>query len=147
MRALLVCLLMAAGPARAYTPSSGDFGLGLTLGSLVAVNGKYWLDNRGALSFGLGNMSSHWTVLYGEYLFHIPGLFGKSTKFGRETYAYAGGGDAYGYYGGYGHGYAAAPISAPAAAQYAGSAAPAPTVLPASYSGGFYSSPSYWYGN
>lgn len=92
---LLTCTLNSA---QAEAPKSGDFGLGLTIGSLLAINGKYWVDNRGALSFGFGGMGPHWTVLYGEYLLHIPGLFGKSTKFGRETYAYAGGGAGLGFW-------------------------------------------------
>ena len=55
--------------------------------------------------------------------------------------------DAYGYAGGYDHAsYVAAPMASAPAVQYAGAPAPAPTVLPASYSGGFNQTPSYWYG-
>jgi hypothetical protein len=69
---------------------------------------------------------------------------------GHADYApdYSGyGHDAYAYSGGYGYGgYAAAPVQSAAPVQYAGSAAPAATVQPTSYSGGFYPTPSYWYG-
>jgi hypothetical protein len=54
--------------------------------------------------------------------------------------------DAYGYGGDHDYAsYAAAPMSGSAPVGYAGASMPAPTVQPASYTGG-YSSPSYWYG-
>lgn len=87
---------------RASTPTGssggGPFGLGLMVGSIISVTGKYWLSERGALDFGLGFVGQPWTVLYADYIWHIPGLFGKGTQFGRETKAYFGGGGGVGFW-------------------------------------------------
>jgi hypothetical protein len=89
---ILFSALTFINSAKAVTPKDSDFGLGLMVGSIVAATGKYWISNREAIDFGVGFIGSPWSVIYADYLFHIPGVFGSGTKFGRETSLYFGGG-------------------------------------------------------
>ena len=79
---------------------SEKFGLGLMVGTLVSATGKYWLSPRGALAFGVGVGGYRGVALYADYLWHIPGIFGSGSKFGRETFGYFGGGGGFGTWSG-----------------------------------------------
>lgn len=57
-----------------------SFGLGVTLGSPTGLSGKYNLDNNIAYDAALA-YGSHELVLYGDYLKHFPGAFGKQNAF------------------------------------------------------------------
>lgn len=93
MKTTLFAIIMALGlqTARAAQGPAAEFGLGLQVGSLVAVTGKYWISKPAAIDFGLGFGGSA-TSLYADYLWHVPGIFGTSSKFGRESSGYLGGG-------------------------------------------------------
>lgn len=69
-----------------------DFGLGVMLGTITSVTGKYWLTQNGAIDFGIGFSDRNTTVIYADYLWHQAGIFGQGTRFGRETSGYIGGG-------------------------------------------------------
>ncbi|MBX9767241.1 MAG: hypothetical protein K2X47_08220 [Bdellovibrionales bacterium] len=88
---LLILFVLTLKPAHASTVGPGKIGVGLMLGSIVSMTGKYWLSERGALDFGIG-VSGRANSLYGDYLWHVPGMFGTGTRFGRETSGYFGGG-------------------------------------------------------
>jgi hypothetical protein len=92
---LSLCMANAAVHA---PPKAGRFGLGGMVGSPTAVTGKYWLSDVAALDFGVGFYSGSWTILYGDFLWHVTGLFGTSTKFGQQTKAYFGGGAGVGFW-------------------------------------------------
>jgi hypothetical protein len=84
---LLVCF-QADAFANGASPG-GNFGLGLTVGSFYAVTGKYFVDKRSAVDFGVAFDD---LGLYADYVYHIPNIFGKGSKFTRETAGYFGGG-------------------------------------------------------
>lgn len=67
----------------------GDLGLGLMVGGMSAVTGKYWLDKKSAIDFGVAFND---LGLYADYIHHIPNIFGTGSKFTRETAGYFGGG-------------------------------------------------------
>lgn len=89
---LLFVFVFIGSSATANSTAPADFGLGLMLGSMNSVTGKYWLSKREALDFGLGFSGRNSVALYGDYLWHVPGIFGDGSKFGRETSGYIGGG-------------------------------------------------------
>ncbi|PWU17517.1 MAG: hypothetical protein C5B49_08740 [Bdellovibrio sp.] len=76
----------------------GKFGAGFMIGTLVSINGKYWFSDRSALDFGLAFNSPYWNMLYADYLWHLPGLFGSSTQFGRQSVGYVGVGGGLGFW-------------------------------------------------
>ncbi len=92
LRFLIFTLVLASSPASADRMGKNDIGLGLMLGSMHAVTGKYWISEQGAIDFGIGFNGRNALALYGDFLWHVPGIFGSGTKFGRETSGYLGGG-------------------------------------------------------
>ena len=88
---------MATGTSSNET---GDFGLGLMVGTVISATGKYWLSPKGAVDFGLGFSDRNTTVIYADYLYHLAGIFGSGTRFGRETSGYFGGGGGLGFWNG-----------------------------------------------
>lgn len=91
-KAFLFIALLMNFSATAATTDSHKFGGGFMIGSITAMTGKYWISKQGALDFGVGYMSAEGVAVYGDYLWHIPGIFGSGTRFGRETSGYIGGG-------------------------------------------------------
>lgn len=86
---LILTTLLSLNSQAAGSNPPGDFGVGLMIGSMTAVTGKYWFDKRSAVDFGL---TFDDLGLYADYLFHVPTIFGKGSKFTRETAGYFGGG-------------------------------------------------------
>lgn len=79
-------------------PSVNQIGLGGMLGTIISGTGKYWVSEQGAIDFGVGFVSSAWVVLYGDYLWHLPRVFGTNSQFGRESSLYFGGGGGVGFW-------------------------------------------------
>jgi hypothetical protein len=98
MKYLIVFFLFFTTQARAASAPPADFGLGLMVGTMISMTGKYWLDKHGALDFGVSSTGSRGMAVYADYLWHIPGIFGTSTRFGRETSGYVGGGGGVGFW-------------------------------------------------
>lgn len=92
MKTFIFVLLAISSSAQASSGPPADFGAGLMIGSMTSMTGKYWLDKRGAVDFGLGFEGSHDMTIYADYLWHLPGIFGSNSRFGRETSGYIGGG-------------------------------------------------------
>ncbi len=88
---LLFALILTHVSAAFAAPPS-DFGAGLMIGSMVSATGKVWLDEQNAVDFGLGFSGSDDVAIYADYLWHARGVFGSTTRFGRETTGYLGGG-------------------------------------------------------
>lgn len=69
--------------------SARNFGVGAILGSPTGLSAKYNLNNTyaidGALAYG-----SHEVVIYGDYLKHFPGIFGKHNEFVSSLKGYVG---------------------------------------------------------
>lgn len=84
----LLYLPSFAGPAN----PPAEFAFGGMLGNIVSATGKYWFSKRSAIDFGIGFSGSPDAAIYGDYLFHVPQVFGKTTKFTRESALYFGGG-------------------------------------------------------
>jgi hypothetical protein len=105
---IATCLLQASvliAPAQAAerlmapaVPAANEIGVGVMVGTIISATGKYWLSNQGAIDFGVGFSDHSTTVLYADYLWHIPRVFGTGTRFGRETQLYFGGGAGVGFW-------------------------------------------------
>jgi hypothetical protein len=85
---LAAAILVSASPALAQRPrphgihgqpfvANKTFGLGLELGDIVALNGKWFLDGSHALDFGIGDTYADYylagyggLMLYADYLWH-----------------------------------------------------------------------------
>ena len=80
---LMVSLLILT-PLHART-----FGLGVTLGDPTGLSGKYFMNRQtaidGAIAYG-----SHELILYGDYLKHFPGAFGRQNEFVSQLNPYVG---------------------------------------------------------
>jgi len=77
---------------------SSRFGAGVMIGTMTSITGKYYLSNGNAVDFGLAFVPSPWTVLYGDYLWNFPGLFGGGSLFARQTTGYFGVGAGIGFW-------------------------------------------------
>lgn len=97
---LIACVtaLPAMGAQSGGFPQKGEMGAGIMLGTIDSITGKYWLNNRAAVDFGVGMVGSPWITLYADYLWHIPKAFGTGSQFGRETSVYFGGGAGLGFW-------------------------------------------------
>jgi len=103
MRFLGIVLSLAlVWPVEARIGSSGQskrLGAGVMVGSINSVTGKYLLSESNAIDFGLAFAGSPWTILYADYLWNFPGIFGNSTPFARQTIGYFGAGGGLGLWG------------------------------------------------
>lgn len=70
----------------------GTFGLGVVLGEPTGFTAKYWLQNPSAIDFGLAFTFNNFFLIYADYLYHFPGVFGNQTQFISELTPYVGGG-------------------------------------------------------
>jgi len=90
---LVVSLLVLSTTTTVYAaPKGGELGLGAILGTIGAVNGKYWFSKQAAVDLGVEFLDHPFAVFYTDFLWHFPGLFGKGSKFGREASLYLGAG-------------------------------------------------------
>lgn len=83
-------------------PKAGEIGVGSMIGTIISATGKYWLSDQAALDFGIGFVGSSWVIVYGDYLWHLPRIFGTNSQFGRDSSLYFGGGGGVGFWNGYG---------------------------------------------
>lgn len=81
--------------ARAAQNGSKTTGVGVILGSPTGLTAKFWSASDQAIDAGLAYSFSEFMLIYGDYLFHFPGLFGSSTQFVRELKPYFGVGGAF----------------------------------------------------
>jgi hypothetical protein len=88
--ASLLMLVSSAALADESLPGAGRIGVGLSVGSMFLITGNYWLSDRASIDFGLGVDQDPGTLFYGNYLWHMPQLFGTTTQFTRQTNAYFG---------------------------------------------------------
>jgi hypothetical protein len=82
---LLLTLFALSKPADAK-----QIGLGVVLGQPTAITGKYWMTNSTAVDFGLSWATSYTALIYGDYLWHYPGVFGRTSEFTRSLTGYIG---------------------------------------------------------
>ena len=85
-----VTTLLVAAPSAPARAHNGPFGLGLVLGSPTALSGKYWLNTRAAVDFGLGFGFNDYMLVYADYLYHYPGAFGRKDAFVANLIPYFG---------------------------------------------------------
>ncbi len=89
---LAAILVFVSSPVRADAPKAESFGLGLMVGTMGAINAKYFILDQGAVDLGVEFLDHAGKVIYADFFWHIQKLFGKGTKFGRESSLYFGGG-------------------------------------------------------
>ena len=90
MRALIALCLGFASLTPFSARAEGPLGVGAVLGSPTAVTGKYWLDQRKAVDMGLALWFAESLLVYGDYLYHVPGAFGKKSKLASDLAPYFG---------------------------------------------------------
>jgi hypothetical protein len=88
--AALVVLLVCPMVSKAAAPAGRPFGLGFVLGEPTAITGKYFLSGDEAVDFGLSFSSGNWFLIYGDYLWHWPAGFGRSSTFVAQLSPYVG---------------------------------------------------------
>jgi hypothetical protein len=90
MKKLILIFLISASVS-AGADQVHKTGVGFILGSPTALTGKHWLDSRSAVDAGLSFGINDYFLIYGDYLFHFPELFGKSnSQFVEDLIPYAG---------------------------------------------------------
>jgi hypothetical protein len=80
----------ASAQGAANRLSSGSRAIGLLLGDPMGLSGKYWLQDGHAVDMGLSLTSDNYVLVYSDYLFHFPGLFGSSSSFVQQLRPYFG---------------------------------------------------------
>ena len=70
------------------------FGLGVILGDPTGLSGKYFLGGNDAIDGGLA-YGHHELILFGDYLRHFPGKFGRQNAFVANLTPYVGIGPAF----------------------------------------------------
>lgn len=80
----------AAATPHYASPSAHNFGLGIIIGEPSAITGKAWLSQESAVDFGLSFSFDDYILFYGDYLFHFPGAFGRSSEFVSQLTPYVG---------------------------------------------------------
>jgi hypothetical protein len=88
--AVLVLVAALCLPTLAHAGPGGNFGLGIILGAPTALTGKYYMGREEAIDFGLAFDFDDYILLYGDYLAHFPGGFGRSSQFVSELVPYIG---------------------------------------------------------
>ncbi len=76
LTAILIFTFLTLQPARADSPGDGRLGAGVVIGSPTALTGKYWTASDQAIDFGISFSSYRWTMLYGDYHWYWPEIFG-----------------------------------------------------------------------
>ena len=71
-------------------PRDGNIAAGIVIGTMSALTVQYWLTAEHTFDFGVEFRDHPWSVIYADYNFHWHRLFGKGTKFGRESSPYVG---------------------------------------------------------
>jgi hypothetical protein len=96
--ALLFSIALIAFPLSADMPKEGTFGAGAEIGTVGAITAKYFIIDRGAIDAGIEFLDKPFSVIYSDFLWHIPGLFPRAHKFWRESALYFGGGGGVGFW-------------------------------------------------
>lgn len=65
-------------------------GVGFVLGEPTALSAKFFLPYDRGIDVQLSINSRDYFLIYGDYLFHFPGLFGRQNEFLDKLYPYAG---------------------------------------------------------
>lgn len=90
MKIIFVVMTLLASIASAQTPGAGRWGLGLMVGSPTAIAGKYWVSQTTAVDMGLGFGPGNWTMVFADFHWNFPGIFGSSSKFLSQLTGYVG---------------------------------------------------------
>lgn len=80
----------AAHLSQNQSTEGGTNGVGVILGEPTGFTGKFWLSSDRAVDAGLAFSLSDFVLLYGDYLFHFPGAFGRSNAFLHQLTPYVG---------------------------------------------------------
>jgi hypothetical protein len=86
----LVTLMFAAPAKAAMDSAGGGFGLGIQIGDPSAITVKDSISDNHAIDGGIAFNLSQWTLLYSDYLFQMPGVFGNQNAFVARTTPYVG---------------------------------------------------------
>lgn len=86
---ILFCVTPVQG-AQVNRLSQGSKAIGIVLGDPSGITGKLWLEDAHAVDMGLSLTSDNFILIYSDYLFHFPGLFGSSSDFAQQLKPYVG---------------------------------------------------------
>jgi hypothetical protein len=87
---LMFALIGGAATSAHAADAGGNFGLGFQLGDPAAITIKDNLSETRAFDAGIAFNLAEWTLIYGDYLFKMPGLFGNKNSFVQQTTPYIG---------------------------------------------------------
>lgn len=92
MRYLLSAAILLSASVRAYAdfPVEGTIAPSAIVGTIGSISGKYFVTDVDAVDAAAEFMDHPWQVFYADYYRHFHRLFGKGTRFGRETSLYGG---------------------------------------------------------
>lgn len=82
-------LLLFPSPSHAQG-RSGPWGFGIMLGEPSALTGKFIADSRVAYDMGLSFSFDRWFLVYGDWLYQVPGAFGRQNAFVARLSPYLG---------------------------------------------------------
>lgn len=83
-------LLTFSFSAASASAASKQLGLGFILGNPTALSGKWYFAKEEAVDLQLAFNSDDYILIYGDYLLHFPGLFGRDNEFTDRLMPYAG---------------------------------------------------------
>src|SRR5690348_7322802 len=66
----------------------GRLGVGAQVGTIGAVSAKYFLVKHVAIDAGVEFLDHPWGVFFTDLSYYVPGVFGKGTRFGRQSALY-----------------------------------------------------------
>ena len=87
---VLATMTGSAAVADSHTSGQDTTGLGVIFGEPTGFTGKFWLQPDRAIDAGVAFSFSNFVDLYGDYLFHFPGAFGRQPDFSRSFMPYVG---------------------------------------------------------
>jgi hypothetical protein len=90
MRPLVLSLIILLSLSAAALPTEDSIGPGVQVGTQGALTLKYFFTDEDAVNGGVEFMDHAWSVFFADYIRHFPRLFGKGTRFGRESSLYLG---------------------------------------------------------
>ncbi len=90
--------LMFAHSTWAAKPTRGSAGIGAMMGTMGAINAKFFITDRDAVDVGIEFMDEPWTVLFADYYVQLNDAFGKKSQFAKQTHLYLGAGAGSGFW-------------------------------------------------
>ena len=87
---MAIALALSLSPITASAAQGGPFGLGIILGEPTGITGRYNMNRTNSVQGGISFNFDQWFLLYGDYLYNWPGVFGGQNQFVANLTPYVG---------------------------------------------------------